>query len=336
MLYYIYNVFTWLEKGKMGKLLFAKGIIIIALLLGCFIGGPKAYAQMAGVLVYPNVLEMDFSNTSRKFVSRVINVENPTSSMYRVRVYSQDWDMNETGQVLFLDNPVENTISDKIKFNPYEFDLAPGQKQVVRLTAKTPEGDDGEYRTMIFLETVTPKKDILKAQQNNVSFLINFKTRFGVAIYAYKGELFKQVDIKDLDIVNEAESPFIQAKLHSDGNIHSVLRGTLTLYNPDNRENPVYETDVTYTVLPGRTQQLMMTLPPEKVENGDYVANLRLVYKDNEGKEQVLAAEKEVSLNRDAFSTKEKLEKPLTDENVQKTPENIAKPIQLDEAKLEL
>lgn len=317
-------------RERMNKRFLILLIFVLSLIIG-FVNINKASAQFAGgVLVYPSVLELEFPDNSKTFTTKVIQVENPTDKPFRVRAYIEGWNLSPTGSVVFLSKPDKNSLNDYVKFNPQEFDLAPGQKQMVRLASKLPEGADGEYRSIIFFETVNPKQEILSQNKDKLNINVTFKTRYGVAVYAYKGKVARAVELQDLKFEKINKENVLNATLKNNGNIHCNLEGELALI-PQASSNAVKVNIAKYTTLPGNTQKYKIQIPENLPANGLYNAVLKLNYKDQEGKVQVLQAQTDFSYKSKALYSKADLKQKNQEEvNVIKTPDNIAKPMTVE------
>ncbi|EKE04270.1 MAG: hypothetical protein ACD_20C00090G0010 [uncultured bacterium] len=288
----------------------------------------KAFAQFSsGVLVYPNVIELDFTN-NKKFVSQVIQVENPTSEPFRIRAYVEGWDLNEYGGILFLDQPDKHSLNEYIKFNPKEFDVAPGQRQMIRLTAKLPEGVDGEFRSIIFFETVNQKQEILKQSKGKINLNVSFKTRYGVAVYAYKGNVTRNAALQDLKYEKVENKNYLVATLKNDGNIHCNVEGELVL-NSKTGSEPITTPIARYTILPG-AQKYKIPLPENYLNNGNYTALLKLKYKTEEEKINFIEAKTSFDYKATHSATKQELRQKNVSGEIQKTPDNVAVPTTKD------
>lgn len=319
----------------MKKTIITSTFLIFALFFTPIFTG-KTSAQVGGVLVYPNIIELDFSKNNRKFISRIVKVENPSPKDIRIRAYIESWDVNEGGAPQFTKEVLERSIADYIKFNPKEFDLKPGQNQVVRVTAKLPEGSEGEYRGMIFFETVPTREEIVQPDKKNVNVAITFITRFGVVVYAYKGNINKDANLDDFKVAVVEEKDFISATLHNTGNVHSVIKGEVTLYADDNPNEPVNIIGIKKPILPEKPLHILIPLKNAKLKDGHYTAKLKLNYLDTNEKTQVIEAETSFDYTNKEETTKTDLEKPVLIEDVKMTPENIAKPIEIDTTEIKL
>ncbi len=261
-------------------------LIIMTILLTGF--NAKAFAQFAEVFVYPDKIELDFTKKNKRFLSKVIHVENPTQKTLRIRSYVENWDLNENGSVVFLKGKNERSLKKHIKFNPREFDLAPGQKQLVRLMAKLPSNASGEYRSIIFFETVTRKSQILEKDKNKIDINVNFKARYGVVLYAYKGQITKNVEIRNLAYEQIEGKPYLVATLKNNGNIHCNIMGDLNISNDSNKKKKQKLSK--YTILPGKTQKFKIAISEKLNSNEDYKAFLRLSFKDVDDRIKVIEA----------------------------------------------
>lgn len=308
---------------------FVFGLITTAFLIFLTVCQPLfAQSSLGGILVYPNNLNLDFSS-GKRFLSSAVMVENSSKNPVRVRAYIEDWDMREDGQIIFLETPDENSLNKYLKFNPREFDLQPGQKQLVRITAKLPEGTDGEYRSIIFFETVKTKKELVK-KHKGLNLMVEFKTRFGVVLWAYKGSTDRNSTLKDF-----SQKDDLVAILENTGNIHTDVSGEITFIskNADKKEYkfPVYK----FSVLPERSRQKRIGFDKKKLPEGNYTAKLYLTYKDVTDNVQVLEAQTDFTYAASKESIKKDLQVPVN-EKIEKKPDNIAKPVPVDETEIKL
>lgn len=285
---------------------------------------PKTFAQVTGVYVYPNLIEMDFTKNDKKFVTRIVNVENPLDKTLRVKVYSQNWTMNENGLMVFPDTPDDRFLNnDYVKFNPTEFDLPPKGKQIVRLTAKLPDGTDGEFRSVLFFETLQDRKDILNKKDLNL--MVNFKTRLGVTLYAYKGIITKDFSVDNFTYNVIDGEPYLIITASNKGNVHTVVNANITLYS---NNVPTSLNKTRLGILPGQSSKFKISLSNYGLKKANYQAKAELSYQDTDGKDKDIQLETTFALNlTDKPSAKEQLEKTDINEEIKMTPENMAKPV---------
>lgn len=320
----------------MKKILIGLFTLIIAFsIMGIF--SNRSNAQLGGVLVYPRYVELDFAEKERNFISKVIKVENPSNKAIRIRAYVESWDANEYGDPSFTAELLDRSLAKFVKFNPREFELQPGENQIVRLTAKLPEGEEGEYRGMIFFETVVPKEEILKPDKDKINVAIQFVTRFGVVVYAYKGNVSRNAQLHDFKFETIDNTQYLTADFNNDGNIHSVLEGTINLYDKTSPEQVAKDIAIKKVILPERSLKLLIPLDQTSITSGNYIAKMNLKYTDYSEKPQIIEAQTEFSYEKSASSSaKDKLAKPVDADNVEKTPDNVAQPIEIDESEIKL
>ncbi len=279
-------------------------LTIFFIILILFTGfNAKSFAQFAEVLVYPDKIELDFTKKNKRFISKVIHVENPTKKTLRIRSYVESWDLNENGSVVFLKGKNERSLKKYIKFNPREFDLAPGQKQLVRLMAKLPANASGEYRSILFFETVNRRSQILQKDKGKIDINVNFKARYGVVLYAYKGQINKNVEVLNLGYEQVEGKPYLIATLKNSGNVHCNVIGDLNI-SSENKEKK--QKLSTYTILPGKTQKFKMAITTKLNNSERYNALLKLNYKDADDRIKVIEA-------ATSFNTEARQEVPLSE-----------------------
>jgi len=324
------GVSYFMEKRLIKKGFFKLFVVTAFCLLSVLLSHIKAFAQLNDIYVYPNVVNLDFRDAGTKFVSKAIFIENPTQKNLRVRAYVQAWDVDKFGSIVFLDNPNEVSLNDYMKFNPKEFDIAPGQRQTVRLTAKMPENFTGEMRSIIFFETVTPRQTVIEKDNNKINISVNFKTRYGVVVYAYKGDVFRNAVLESLNIDKSSENPYIIANINNPGNIHCNVEGELKVYTGDSNE--IIKNSLSrYTVLPGNTQSFRIQLPLSSMSDGKYNAEIKLTFKDTTDRVQVIEGKTSFEYKKQGSKgVKSKLNKQsafLDEDKVKPTAENKAVPI---------
>jgi len=90
----------------------------------------------------------------------MIEVVNNTEIEVELTTLLKDWSLDERDSIVIFDpGETDYTLDGLIKFNPREFTLAPGQKQIVRFTVTSPEGTTPrERRGIVFIEHETVQK----------------------------------------------------------------------------------------------------------------------------------------------------------------------------------
>ena len=112
----------------------------------------------------------------------IIKVKNTTNEPSRVRIYTEPFTYDREQGFQTLEKS-EQDLSSYLRFSPREMTIPPESERRVRLFSQFPPSlPDGEYRTVVFAESLTEARD---AQQN----LVGVITRVGVTVYVRKGDL---------------------------------------------------------------------------------------------------------------------------------------------------
>lgn len=150
----------------------ALGASLSALIL--FPGAAKA--QMS---VSPLVIE---AKAERGQAQGIITVTNTSNTPSRVRVYAEPFTYSRDNGFQTLPSSPSD-LTNYLQFSPRELTIQPGESRRVRLISRlAPNLPDGEYRAVVFNETLTEAKD---GAGNNVALV----ARIGVTLYVRKGNV---------------------------------------------------------------------------------------------------------------------------------------------------
>lgn len=134
-------------------------------------------STLAQVGISPMVIE---SQTSRGQSEAVINLLNPTNTPVRVRIFSQPFTYSREGQFQTIASSQQD-LSPYLLFSPREVALEPGASRKVRLlTQLDPNLPDGEYRAVVFAES-------LIENINNQGSRVGVIARVATTVYVTKG-----------------------------------------------------------------------------------------------------------------------------------------------------
>ena len=148
--------------------------------------GTAAFAQMESSILFvaPHRILM---NPTEKV--EVINVANKSDQTHRYDLTLIDQVMNDQGMTLRQDT-FDYSAKRMIRFVPKRFTLKPGERQIVRVMVKRPEGlADGDYHSHLLFREVplsVQDKQTLKdvRSEQNKEKKVNFEIRalYGVAV----------------------------------------------------------------------------------------------------------------------------------------------------------
>lgn len=152
--------------------------------------------------------------------TRVDIVENKPVQEIRItnmsniaRAYSlslQNLIMNEGGHTARVDN-FDYSAKRMVRFVPRQFSIKPGERQVVRIMARFPEGaEDGQYHAHLeFLENVSKRAELNKdvdgkESQAKMNAQISYATAIPVIIS--KGEIKTEISMSDVKLGQDEKS----------------------------------------------------------------------------------------------------------------------------------
>jgi len=141
-----------------------------------------AKAQMS---VSPLVIE---AKAERGQAQGMITISNTSKTPSRIRIYAQPFTYSrDAGFQTLPSSP--NDLTNYLQFSPRELTVQPGEVRRVRLISRlAPNLPDGEYRAVVFNETLNESKD---GAGNNVTLV----ARIGVTFYVRKGNVSPQLAI---------------------------------------------------------------------------------------------------------------------------------------------
>ncbi|MBD2560848.1 MULTISPECIES: P pilus assembly protein, chaperone PapD [Nostoc] len=141
-----------------------------------------AKAQMS---VSPLVIE---TKAERGQAQGMITISNTSKTPSRIRIYAQPFTYSRDAGFQTLSSSPSD-LTKYLQFSPRELTVKPGEVRRVRLISRlAPNLPDGEYRAVVFNETLTESKD---AAGNNVTLV----ARIGVTLYVRKGNLSPKLAI---------------------------------------------------------------------------------------------------------------------------------------------
>jgi hypothetical protein len=137
------------------------------------------------VSVSPLVIE---TKVDRGQAQGIVTVTNTSKTPSRVRIYAEPFTYSrDTGFQSLKSTPTD--LTPYLQFSPRELTIKPGETRRVRLIGRlAPNLPEGEYRAVVFNETLSDGKD---AVGNNVSLV----ARIGVTFYVRKGNISPNIAV---------------------------------------------------------------------------------------------------------------------------------------------
>jgi len=217
-----------------------------------FLGAPGAWAQMS-LVVSP--IRVEHQGAAGASETNVIEVRNEGSKATRVKVYTEDWEMDPKGEVTYARaGKGPYSCAPWIQLNPTDIRLEPGQTRQIRYTLTVPNvARDGGYRAVIVFEGM-PLAEAGPAQKR-----VAVHGRIGVVLYETVGRPEIKAQFKDFQVVPEKKGLAFKLTLVNQGNVHfRVKKSWITLKNSQGAEVAKVEIpDI--PVLPGATRELVFS-----------------------------------------------------------------------------
>ncbi len=136
-----------------------------------------AGAAQAQLGASPLVIE---AQANRGQAQAIINIINTTNAPLRARIYTEPFTYSRDNGFQTLSSS-SNDLSPYLQFSPRELTVPPGVNRRVRLIVRlAPSLPDGEYRTVVFSETLSEAEPDGRAR-------VGLTTRVGTTIYIRKG-----------------------------------------------------------------------------------------------------------------------------------------------------
>ena len=165
----------------------------------------------------------------------VATVENVSDRPLRARVTVADWYLERNGTPVFVKRGTRPglSMSDWIDVNPTEFEIGPGETQVVRYTLTVPAGlSDASYRTAVLVESLP---DFVGKPDRNVAYLT---ARIGLIIYNRVGTEAPVAEVVGQEVVSDPETPYskvVKLTIRNPGLVNFRLSGESQIVTPDGR-----------------------------------------------------------------------------------------------------
>lgn len=219
-------------------------------------------------------------------ITDIFHVRNNSSQPVRIKVYVENWQMQENGTPLFIgQQPTNYSCRDWIKVNPPDFRLKPGEIRTVRFTVSVPqEAEPAGYHAAVSFENVleTPPE----TKQSRVGLI----GKIAAAVYVVVGNVEPQGSIEDIIFETKGESQFIKLKISNQGKTHFRLKGEIVLRTADGKKVATLLIP-DEPVLPESERFVPIELK-EKLTSGIYKIETKL----DIGREELLVLEKEISV----------------------------------------
>lgn len=244
-------------KNKFIRINFISMIIILFLLIII------SEFSLASVRIEP--ARITLNALEKKHSTGMIEVVNTGEEEIELKALLNDWALNEKDDLVYFEaGETDYTLNKLIKFNPKEFIIAPGKKQIVRFTISDPDAAEiiRERRGVVFFEQET---DFIEPETGS-----RVKTQVGTVIYYIPEGVKYNFKFNGLRVYDNSEPipQVITVTVENKGEAH-------LLYNPsykiiDSENKVIMEKSFSeLIILPGYERQFSFYLE-DRLEKGDY------------------------------------------------------------------
>lgn len=145
-----------------------------------------AGAAQAQMSVSPLVIE---AQANRGQAQAIINVTNTSNQPFRGRVYAESFTYGDNGFQILDSSPSD--LTPYLQFSPRELTVPPGVQRRIRLITRFPPSlPEGEYRAVVFTETLQETTD---SGGNSVALT----ARIGTTVYVRQGDLSPNLAVEN-------------------------------------------------------------------------------------------------------------------------------------------
>jgi hypothetical protein len=201
-----------------------------------------------------------------------IEVVNNGEEEIELTTVLHDWSLDERDSVVVFEaGETDYTLDGLIKFNPKEFTLAPGQKQIVRFTVSSPEGETPrERRGIVFVEHETELID--DATGSRVI------TQLGTTIYYIPIGVKYNFKFTGLRVFNSPEPmpQGISLRINNDGDGHMRYYTSYKIINSNNEL--IMEDKLNQLLILPKNERFFSFYLKDRLEPGNYKVMLEFSF----------------------------------------------------------
>ncbi|MFC1546243.1 hypothetical protein ACFL4O_00805 [bacterium] len=205
-----------------------KYFLFLSMLTGLFLLSSIVYA---GFTVTPMKFRLTEKGNSKKTCS--VWIKNSAKEDVNIKIYAEDFWIEPNGNEIFKEaGTIKRSCAKWISLEQEEMKLGAGENKNFRFEVKIPEGLQGTYWSMVFVEQTTSPQ-VQKLKQEGSLFSISAFQRIGIRVY----ETIPNTEIKDASIdnifVTKNEKNILKAniKFQNNGNVVLDCNGKLEINN---------------------------------------------------------------------------------------------------------
>jgi len=253
------NLFSSIRQTGLMATLMTTGLLALP-----FLGHRLAQAQVG---VSPLVIE---KQAQRGQAQGTLTIRNPSDQPSRARIYTEAFTYDRATGFKVLPES-EQDLSPYLRFSPREMMIPPNESRRVRFIAQLPPDiAEGEYRTVMFTETLIEATD---SQQNAVGI----QARIGATVYVRVGDVAPALQVEEARYNRQDQEIELLASNSGQASARVKVDWTLTQNGETLAEGQTPET----SVIAQRDRFLALTLPEaiaETLSPGTYQLAGKLIW----------------------------------------------------------
>jgi P pilus assembly chaperone PapD len=174
-------------------------------------------AAQAQLSVSPLVIETE---AQRGQAQGAITIANTSNAPIRLRIYAEPFTYSRDKGFQRLESS-PNDLTPYLQFSPRELTIQPGEQRRVRLLSRlAPSLPEGEYRAVIFTETLTERQD---SSGNNV----NIRVLIGSTVYVRQGDIAPNLAVEGASWNSEQNQIQLLVRNTGEASVRPKLNWTL-------------------------------------------------------------------------------------------------------------
>jgi P pilus assembly chaperone PapD len=238
--------------------------LLVALIL---VFASVAGAQ-AGLGLLPGRVEVGVPAGGERTVAFEVEApgsDNPVRG--RLLLSLTDWSVSSDAKLIYGDaNTMPNSACSWVTYSPAAFSITSGQKQLVRVTVRVPEGTpDGVYRAGIFIQERPPATP---PKMGEHQLILRF--RYVFILYVLVGEMKGQGELDEVGLVSDQVGVRVPLVMTNKGTMHVRPVVRLTVRDMAKQAEILDDYYEAIIVLPAATQKeefaLAKSLAPGRYE----------------------------------------------------------------------
>lgn len=252
-------------------------------LLGLLISLAISIPAFASITVSPTRIELNANKVRSNYATTAIEIKGDATQAMRYKVYPGYFKISNDSKISIVEKSNDiHDLSNKIRFVPSEFTVAPGKSQKLRVNiANIKSLPDGESRALLYVEDVNAK-EINVPNSMGIGAQLILKTRVAIPIYVDKGKFTKRADVESFEVIKQKDGYYTKTKIVSQGNTRVRYNGIVQIAKG---RKLIQESNITGKVIPHDGFHVAVEkLKTDKIkEPGDYTVKLIFYYFDENG-----------------------------------------------------